>query len=308
MYDLIIIGGGPAGLSAGLYAGRAKLKTLIIEKEVAGGQISGTEAVDNYPASLRNATGMELSERMLEQAEEYCEVVYDDVVEASLEGEVKTVKTSSKEYQAKSIIISTGAAHRKIGAKGEDKFAGMGVSYCATCDGAFYQDLDIFVVGGGEAALEEALFLTKYGRKVTIIHRREGFRASQTVVDKVKANDKIDFELNYVVKEIKGDTEAKEVVVKNTQTGEEKILKSSDGGPIGVFVFIGSDPQTKLFEGQIEMDKGYIVTNDEMKTNVDGVFAVGDTRVKRVRQMVTAAADGCIGAIMANNYLEGEAW
>lgn len=309
MYDLIIIGGGPAGLTAGLYAGRAKLKTLIIEKALAGGQISGTNVVDNYPGSMPNPTGMALSERMLEQAEEFCEIVYEEVTEVDLEGKVKTIKTDAGEYQGKTVILSTGADHRKLNVKGEKEYTGFSVSYCSTCDGPFYQGLDIYVIGGGEAALEEAEYLTRFGRKVTIVHRREGFRASQLVVDRVKANPKIDFALNYVVEEIKGDEkEAKELVVKNTQTGEISVLKPEDGTGIGVFVFIGNIPQTKLFEGVIDMENGYIKTDEDMKTNVEGVFAVGDTRVKNIRQMVTAAADGCIGAEMANKYLNGEAW
>lgn len=308
MYDLIIIGGGPAGLTAGLYAGRAKLKTLIIEKEIAGGQISSTNAVDNYPASVPNASGMDLSERMLEQAEAYCDIVYDEVTDLNLEGKVKTIKTTSKEYQGKTVIISTGASPRKLNVKGEKEYAGISVSYCATCDGPFYQGLDIYVVGGGEAALEEALYLTRFGRKVTIIHRREGLRASQVVVDKCKANPNIEFQLNYVVEEIKGDKEAKEIIVKNTQSGELKTFKPEDDTPLGLFVYVGNIPQTKLFEGVIEMENGYIKTDEDMKTNVEGVFAVGDTRIKKIRQMVTAASDGCIGAEMANKYLNGQAW
>lgn len=308
MYDLIIIGGGPAGLTAGLYAGRAKLKTLIIEKAIAGGQISGTNAVDNYPGSIKNPSGMDLSERLLEQAKDFCEIVYDEVKKVNLEGKIKTIKTTTKEYQTKTVIISTGASHRKLDLKEGKEFEGISVSYCATCDGPFYQGLDIYVVGGGEAALEEALYLTRFARKVTIIHRRKGFRASQVVIDKCKENSNIDFELNYTVEKIIGDKEAKELVLKNTQTGEEKILKSKDGSPIGLFVFIGNIPQTQIFEGVINMENGYIITDEDMKTNVEGVFAVGDTRVKKIRQMVTAASDGCIGAEMANRYLSGEAW
>lgn len=308
MYDIIIIGGGPAGLTAGLYAGRAKLKTLIIEKDIAGGQISGTEAVDNYPASIKDATGMQLAERMQEQAEEFCEISFDEVKSVSLEGKVKKVFTTNKEYEAKVIIISTGASPRKLDVKGEKEFASMGVSYCATCDGPFYQGLDVFVVGGGEAALEEALYLTRFAKKVTIIHRREEFRASQFVIDKCKENPNIEFNLNYVVEEIRGDHEAKELLVKNTITGETKVLKALDNGPIGLFVFAGNIPQTKLFEGIIDMEKGYLITDQDMKTNIEGVFAVGDTRVKKIRQMVTAASDGCIAAEIANKYLNGENW
>lgn len=308
MYDIIIIGGGPAGLTAGLYAGRSKLKTLIIEKAVAGGQISGTAFVENYPGSIDEATGMGLSERMLEQAEEFCDIKYEDVKEVELDGKVKKIKTDGGEYEAKVVIISSGATHRKLDVPGEKEFANRGVSYCATCDGPFYTGLDIYVVGGGDSALEEATYLTKFGKSVTIIHRRDEFRASGVVVDKIKENPKIKLELDAVVKEIKGDKEAETLIIENTKTGEIKELKSDDNSPIGVFIFIGYIPQTEIFEGKIEMNHGYILTDEDMKTNIEGVFAVGDTREKKVRQMVTAAGDGCIAAVLANRYLEGSNW
>ena len=308
MYDIIIIGGGPAGLTAGLYAGRSKLKTLIIEKAVAGGQISGTAFVENYPGSIPEATGMGLSERMLEQAEEFCDIKYEDVKKVELEGKVKKIVTDEGEYEAKVVIISSGASHRKLEVPGEDEFANRGVSYCATCDGPFYTGLDIYVVGGGDSALEEASYLTRFGRSVTIIHRRDEFRASGVVVDNIKNNDKIKLELDTIVKEIKGDKESEVLVVENVKTGEIKELKSEDNSPIGVFIFIGYIPQTEIFEGQIEMNNGYILTDEDMKTNVEGVFAIGDTREKKVRQMVTAAGDGCIAAVLANRYLEGVNW
>lgn len=308
MYDIIIIGGGPAGLTAGLYAGRSKLKTLIIEKDISGGQISGTAFVENYPGSIENPTGMALSERMEEQAKQYADIVFENVEEVNLDGEIKTVKTDSNEYQAKVIIISTGARHRKLGVPGEAEFANRGVSYCATCDGPFYQGLDIYVVGGGDSALEEANYLTRYGQSVTIIHRRDEFRASGVVVDTVKNNPKIKFEYNSVVKEIRGDKEVEEIVLENVKTKEEKIIKNEDGSPIGVFVFVGNIAQTEIFEGQVNMEKGYIITDEDMKTNIEGVFAVGDTRKKSVRQAVTAASDGCIAAVMANRYLESKSW
>lgn len=308
MYDIIIIGGGPAGLTAGLYAGRSKLKTLIIEKAVAGGQISGTAFVENYPGSIDEATGMGLSERMLEQAEEFCEIKYEDVKEVELDGKVKKIKTDGGEYEAKVVIISSGATHRKLDVPGEKEFSNKGVSYCATCDGPFYTGLDIFVVGGGDSALEEATYLTKFAKSVTIIHRRDEFRASGVVVDKIKENPKIKLELDAVVKEIKGDKEAESLIIENTKTGEKKELKSDDNSPIGVFIFIGYIPQTEIFEGKIEMNHGYILTDEDMKTNIEGVFAVGDTREKKVRQMVTAAGDGCIAAVLANRYLEGSNW
>ena len=308
MYDIIIIGGGPAGLTAGLYAGRSMLKTLIIEKDVAGGQISGTAYVENYPGSIEDPTGMALSERMEEQAKTYADVVYENVKDVRLDGDVKVVKTDSNEYEAKVVIISTGARPRNLDVKGEKEFANKGVSYCATCDGPFYQGLDIYVVGGGDSALEEANYLTRFGKSVTIIHRRDQFRASGVVVENVKNNPKIKFEYDSVVKEIKGDKEVEELILENVKTNEEKVIKNDDGSPIGVFVFIGNVAQTEIFEGKIEMENGYIITDEDMKTNIEGVFAVGDTRKKIVRQAVTAAGDGCIAAVMANRYLESKIW
>lgn len=308
MYDIIIIGGGPAGLTAGLYAGRSTLKTLIIEKDVAGGQISGTAYVENYPGSIEDPTGMALSERMEEQAKTYADVVYENVKDVRLDGDVKVVKTDSNEYKAKVVIISTGARPRNLDVKGEKEFANKGVSYCATCDGPFYQGLDIYVVGGGDSALEEANYLTRFGKSVTIIHRRDQFRASGVVVENVKNNPKIKFEYDSVVREIKGDKEVNELILENVKTKEEKVIKNDDGSPIGVFVFIGNVAQTEIFEGKIEMENGYIITDEDMKTNIEGVFAVGDTRKKNVRQAVTAAGDGCIAAVMANRYLESKSW
>lgn len=309
MYDLIILGAGPAGLSAGLYAGRAKLNCLIIEKAVPGGQISSTSFVENYPGSMEDPTGMALAERMREQASEYCKILSANVTKVELERKVKKIHTKDGSiYEAKAVIIATGASHRNLDVKGEKEFASRGVSYCATCDGPFFTDLDIFVVGGGDSALEEALHLTKFAKSVTIIHRRDSFRASKIVVDKCENNEKIKFQYDSVIKEIKGDNQAKSIIIKNVKTGEEKELRSDDNQPIGVFIFIGYLPQTEIFQDQIEMENGYIKTNEDMKTNLEGVFAVGDTRVKKVRQMVTATSDGCIAAVIANRYLEGEAW
>ncbi|WP_151410569.1 thioredoxin-disulfide reductase [Anaerococcus sp. Marseille-P9784] len=309
MYDLIILGAGPAGLSAGLYAGRAKLNCLIIEKAVPGGQISSTAYVENYPGSMEDPTGMALAERMREQASEYCKILSANVTKVELEGKVKKIHTKDGSiYEAKAVIIATGASHRNLDVKGEKEFASRGVSYCATCDGPFFTDLDIFVVGGGDSALEEALHLTKFAKSVTIIHRRDSFRASKIVVDKCENNEKIKFQYDSVIKEIKGDNQAESIIIENVKTGEEKELKSDNNQPIGVFIFIGYLPQTEIFQDQIEMENGYIKTNEDMKTNLEGIFAVGDTRVKKVRQMVTATSDGCIAAVIANRYLEGEAW
>ncbi|WP_311370218.1 thioredoxin-disulfide reductase [Anaerococcus hydrogenalis] len=308
MLDVIIIGAGPAGLTAGLYAGRAKLKTLILEKDISGGQIATTEHVENYPGSMKGAGGLALSERMEEQAKQFCDIKYKEVTKVDLTSDIKKVYTKDEVYEAKVVILSTGASHRKLNVKGEKEFANLGVSYCSTCDGPFYQGLDIYVVGGGEAALEEALYLTKFGKSVNIIHRREGLRASQTVIDRCKENEKINFLLNYTVNEIKGDTEVKELILKNTQNGELKSIKNDDNSPIGVFIYIGNIPQTDLFKNQVKLENGYIPTDEDMKTNVKGVFAVGDTRVKKIRQMVTATSDGCIASEMANKYIENGEW
>ena len=302
MYDLIILGAGPAGLSAGLYAGRAKLKTLIIEKSIEGGQISGTTDVENYPG-IKLISGLELGMTMKEQAQNFgCEFVSEIVEEVILEGDVKKVKTSSGEYEAKSIILATGAKARKIGAPGEAEFEGRGVSYCSTCDAAFYQDLDVYVVGGGDAAIDEALFITKFAKNVYIIHRRDSLRASKSLQDRAFANDKIHFIWDSVVEEIKGDKIVNELVLKNVKTGELTNIKASDE-PFGTFVFIGYIPETKLYEGQIDMEKGYILTDDEMRTNIPGVFAAGDLRKKTVRQVITAASDGSIAGINAEKYI-----
>ncbi|MDU3687680.1 MAG: thioredoxin-disulfide reductase [Anaerococcus hydrogenalis] len=308
MLDVIIIGAGPAGLTAGLYAGRAKLKTLILEKDISGGQIATTEHVENYPGSMKGAGGLALSERMEEQAKQFCDIKYQEVTKVDLTSDTKKVYTKDEVYEAKVVILSTGASHRKLNVKGEKEFANLGVSYCSTCDGPFYQGLDIYVVGGGEAALEEALYLTKFGKSVNIIHRREGLRASQTVIDRCKENEKINFLLNYTVNEIKGDTEVKELILKNTKTGGLESVKNDDNSPIGVFIYIGNIPQTDLFKDQINLENGYIPTDEDMKTNVKGVFAVGDTRVKKIRQMVTATSDGCIASEMANKYIENGNW
>lgn len=308
MLDVIIIGAGPAGLTAGLYAGRAKLKTLILEKDIAGGQIATTEHVENYPGSKKGAGGLAISERMEEQAKEFCDIKYKEVTKVELTGDIKKVYTEDEVYESKVVILSTGASHRKLNVPGEKEFANLGVSYCSTCDGAFYQGLDIYVVGGGEAALEEALYLTKFGKSVNIIHRREGLRASQTVIDRCKENEKINFLLNYTVQEIKGDKEVNELILKNTQTNELKTIKNDDKSPFGVFIYIGNIPQTDLFKDQVKLENGYIPTDEDMKTNIKGVFAIGDTRVKKIRQMVTATSDGCIASEMANKYIDNGEW
>ena len=306
IYDVVIIGSGPAGLAAGLYAGRATLKTLIIEKEKAGGQIVGTEEVVNYPGSIREATGPSLIARMVEQSDEFgAERVIDTITEVDFSDKIKVLKGEKNEYKAKAVIIATGARPRKIGCPGEKELVGRGVSYCATCDGAFFTGLDVYVVGGGDAAVEEAIFLTKFAKKVTIIHRRGELRAARSIQERAFKNEKIDFIWDSEVKEIKGEGLVEAMILKNKKTGEEtEIVASEEDGTFGIFVFVGFLPQTEIFENVVEMERGYIVTDGSMKTDIEGVFAAGDCRVKPLRQVVTATADGATAAIVVEKYIE----
>jgi thioredoxin reductase (NADPH) len=305
IYDVIIIGAGPAGLAAGLYASRARLKTLILEKEKAGGQIVKTDEVANYPGSVENASGPSLISRMVEQADEFgAEKKLDTIKEVKFDGQIKVLKGEKGEYQAKTVIIATGANPRPIGCPGEKELTGRGVSYCATCDAAFFEDMEVFVVGGGDTAVEEGMYLTKFARKVTIIHRRDELRAAKSIQEKAFKNEKMNFMWDSVVTELKGDGILESMVVKNVKTGEEtEYFADEEDGTFGVFVFVGFVPATKLFEGVIELENGYIPTDDDMKTNVPGVFAAGDCRVKSLRQVVTAAADGAIAAVQAEKYI-----
>jgi thioredoxin reductase (NADPH) len=304
LYDVAIIGSGPAGLTAGIYAGRARLKTLIIEKQQAGGQIVQTEEVENYPGALEGDTGPAIIDRMVAQTKKFgVEKVSDEITEVQLVGKTKVLKAKGGEYRAKSVIIATGAEPRFLGCPGEKEFIGKGVSYCATCDGAFFEGLDIFVIGGGDTAVEEAMFLTKFGRKVYVVHRRDELRAAKSIQEKAFKNEKIEFIWDSVVEEIKGDGLVNEIVLKNKKTGELTNYKAEDG-MLGVFIFVGYTPITKLFVDNLELDRGYIETDENMKTKIPGVFAAGDVRVKDLRQVVTATADGAIAAVQAEKYLE----
>lgn len=306
VYDVIILGAGPAGLAAGLYAGRARLDTLIIEREKDGGQIVQTAEIENYPGSPAEESGPTLVQRMSAQVDHFgAEKVLDTVNSVEFSGSVKTVKCSNATYQAKSVIVACGASPINIGCPGEKEFTGKGVSYCATCDGAFFEDFEVYVVGGGDSAVEEAMYLTKFARKVTVIHRRDELRAAKSIQEKAFANPKMNFMWNSVVKDLKGDGVLSEMVVENTKTGERSTVKADpEDGMFGVFVFIGFRPKSELFEGILHMEKGYILTDDDMKTNIPGVFAAGDIRKKSLRQVVTATADGAIAAVQAGKYLE----
>ena len=303
MYDIIIVGGGPAGLTAGLYAARSKKKTLIIEKGIEGGQIAETTQVENYPG-IDSIDGVELGKKMADQAKKFgAEIVMDQVEDMELDGEVKKIKCYVDSYEAKSVIIATGASPREIGAPGEKEYKGRGVSYCSTCDAAFYEDEVVYVVGGGDSAVQEALFITNFAKKVYIIHRRDELRASKVLQEQAFNNDKIDFIWNTTVKEIKGDKIVNEMILHDTKTGEDRSIKSDD--PFGIFVFIGYIPSTEMFEGKVELTEDrYIKTDEEMRTNVPGVFAAGDIRKKTVRQVVNAAGDGAVAAMNAQKYVD----
>lgn len=300
-YDVIIIGGGPAGLAAGLYAGRAKLKTLLLEQMLAGGQAATTDLIENYPGAPEGITGPQLTERMEEQAKKFgVEFLMAQVTGVDLKGREKVVITSEGSYKGKTVIIATGATHRKLGCPGEEEFTGRGVSYCATCDGAFYEDLPVAVVGGGDSAITEALFLTKFASRVYVIHRRDALRATKVVQDKAFAEPKIEFIWNSVVEEIKGGEMVEEVRLKNVKTGALQDLPVK-----GVFIYVGLVPNTEFLKGQVKLDeRGYIPVSANMETDVPGVFAAGDVTVKLLRQVVTAVGDGATAAVAAEKYIE----
>jgi len=307
IYDVIVLGAGPAGLAAGLYAGRSRLSTLIIEKAQDGGQIAITDEIENYPGQVEGDSGPSLIARMTAQAAHFgAERVSDTIKSVQLEGEVKTLVGAKGEYQAKAVIIATGAFPKPIGCKNEGQFVGKGISFCATCDAAFFEDFEVFVVGGGDSAVEEAMYLTKFARKVTIIHRRNELRAAKSIQEKAFKNEKISFLWDTVVDEVSSESGEMldTMIVKNTKTGELTTIKADeDDGVFGLFGFIGYNPNSALFEGIIDMEHGYIKTDDNMHTNIEGVYAAGDIRVKSLRQVVTAAADGAIAAMQAEHYL-----
>ncbi len=305
VYDVIILGAGPGGLATGAYAGRARLSTLIIEKGKDGGQIAITDEIENYPGQVEGDSGPSLVARMTKQAEHFgAERVTDVIKSVELEGKVKKVIGNKGEYLAKTIVIATGAFPRPIGCKNEAQYVGKGISFCATCDASFFEDFEVFVVGGGDSAVEEALYLTKFARKVTIIHRRDELRAAKSIQEKAFANPKMAFLWDSVVEEVGGDELLSQMVVKNVKTGElTTIHADEDDGLFGVFGFIGLVPNSSLYEGVIDMEHGYILTDEDMHTNVEGVYAVGDIRKKSLRQVVTAAADGAIAAMQIEHYI-----
>jgi thioredoxin reductase (NADPH) len=304
LFDLVIIGGGPAGLTAGIYGARAGLSTLILEKLSPGGQVVTTDILENYPGFVEPIGGFELVDRMVGQATKFgVEIRMGEVtgIEAPADQEHKIIHLGDETISAIGIIIATGAYHKHLGVPGEDHFWGRGVSCCATCDGMFYKGKRVVVVGGGDTAIKESLFLTKFASEITIIHRRDRLRATKVLQDKILSMpDKVKFEWKSFVKEIMGDNKVTGVKLGYVDSNEEKILECD-----GVFIFVGFIPGTDFVKGFVEMDeRGYILTDDNMKTSVPGVFACGDARKKLLRQIITACGEGATAAFAAEQYIE----
>jgi len=305
IYEAIIVGGGPAGLTACIYLSRARMNTLLIEKALPGGQAILTEIIENYPGFPFGIAGPELMQKMEEQAVRFgLKIEYAEVVEVKIkedkEDKVKIVKTNNQEYKTLTIVLASGAEAQKLGVPGEEELRGRGVSYCATCDAPFFKDQKIVVVGGGDTAIEEALYLTKFVREATIIHRRDRLRATKILQERVFSNKKINFAWDSVVTKILGKEKVEGVLVQNKKTGKEKVISCQ-----GVFVFVGNIPNSKFLKELVKLDKrGYILTDDNMMTSQEGIYACGDVRKKILRQVVTACGEGATAAFAAQKYIE----
>jgi thioredoxin reductase (NADPH) len=302
IYDVVIIGGGPAGLTAGLYSSRAKLKTLLIERMIMGGQVMTTTKVENYPGFPGGIDGPDLMIRFQEHCQEFgLETITGEVTGLRLSGEEKILTVDDREVRARAVIITTGAEPSKLGVPGETQFTGRGVSYCATCDGAFFRNQEIAIVGGGDTAAEEALFLTRFASKVHLIHRRDSLRATKVLQDRVFANAKIEVLWNSIVQEVKGDASGMtSVILSNRQDGSARDLSLQ-----GLFVAIGVTPKAHFLAEVLELDAdGHILTDPECRTSLPGVFAAGDVRKKLLKQVATAVGDGAVAAIVAEKYLD----
>lgn len=304
IYDVIVIGGGPAGLTAGIYAGRAMLDVLVLEKERAGGQINLTSEVVNYPGIIETS-GAKFGDELKKQALGFgVNFVKDEVVAMDFSKDIKIISGKAGEYKALSVIIATGASPRKLGFPGEQEFTGRGVAYCATCDGEFFTGMDVFVIGAGFAAAEEAIFLTKYAKKVTVIAREPEFTCAKSIAEKVLKHPKIEIKFNTELLEAKGDVQLRSAKFKNNVTNEIFEYKAEDGQSFGIFVFIGYEPQSKIFKENIALDNfGFIPTDSNLMTNISGVFAAGDIRPKKLKQLVTAVADGADAAMNIEKYV-----
>lgn len=301
MYDIAIIGGGPAGLAAGIYAARGGTKCVLIEEMFLGGQMTRTEKIDNYPGFDDGIDGFTAAGRLEKQAKKFgLEIVSKQVVSVSFTGEAKHIVCDDGEIDAKAVIIATGATPRRLGLDNEENYVGAGVSYCATCDGAFFKGKLVVVVGGGDTALSDAIYLSKLAKKVYLVHRRSEFRGTKVLQDAVRARDNIELVLDSVPQMIIGDKNVTALEVKNVKSGETRMLEAD-----GVFAAVGIEPRTELFEGTLELtDAKNIVTNERMETSVSGVFAAGDARDTQLRQVVTALADGAVAATSAIEYLK----
>lgn len=303
MYDVIIIGGGPAGLTAGLYTSRARLKSLLIEKAFAGGQVMTTEWIENYPGFEDGISGAELSRKMEKQATKFgLEIVQGSVINISTRGGIKKITLEDENrYETKAVILATGSNPRPLKIEGEDRYRGRGVSYCATCDGAFFKGEKLAVIGGGDSAVEEGLFLTKFAETVYIVHRRNRLRAAKVVQERAFANTKIKFVWDSVPEKIEGDDSGvKSLYIKNVKTGEQSSL---DVG--GVFIYIGYNPNTGFLKDLVNLNEGnYIITDESMSSSAPGIFAAGDVRVKPLKQIATAVGDGATAAIAAEKYID----
>jgi len=300
IYDVIIAGAGPAGMTAAVYTSRANMSTLMLERGIPGGQMANTEEIENYPG-FGSILGPDLSTKMFEHAQQFgAEYAYGEIKEIRDEEPYKRVIAGDKEYLTKSVIVATGAEHRLLGAPGEKELSGRGVSYCAVCDGAFFRNKELVVVGGGDSAVEEAVFLTRFASKVTIVHRRDQFRAQKILQKRAFENEKIEVIWDSAVKEIRGEGKVQSVLLENTKTGEQSELATD-----GVFIYVGMDPLTESVRPLgITNDAGYVLTDEKMYTKVKGVFAAGDVREKLLRQVVTATGDGSIAAQSAQHFVE----
>jgi thioredoxin reductase (NADPH) len=300
-YDVVIVGGGPGGLTAGLYAARGDMKTLLLEKLLPGGQAATTYWIDNYPGFVEGVSGPQLMMSMKDQAERFgLEIKTDEAVDLEIVEDGFAIVGQEGRYTAHSVIIAAGATVAQLGVSGEEKLRGKGVSYCATCDGAFFRDEDLVVVGGGDAAVEEGMFLTKFARKVYVVHRRDRLRAAKAIQERAFQNDKMEFIWDTVVEEVLGNQTVEGIRLKNLKTGETKKLPCK-----GVFIYVGNIPNSRFLKGKIDLDeRGYVLTNDRMETSQEGIFACGDVRKKILRQVITACGEGATAAFAAQQFVE----